>query len=71
MFYHVDTMSNKNDTEIIRKYIRACAKARMTLPQMADAVGRTKGWASLIINGKITRLQFGTRNRILEYLGEL
>lgn len=43
----------------------------MTLEKMGRAVGRSKGWASAIVNEKIGQLQFGTRNRILEYLGEL
>jgi len=43
----------------------------MTLEEMGRAVDRSKGWASEIINGKIAHLRFCTRNRILEYMGEL
>jgi hypothetical protein len=64
-------MMYQKDAKLIQKYIHRCARSRMTLERMASAVGRTKGWASLIVNGKITRLQFGTRNRIREFLGEL
>lgn len=62
---------NKRDQEIIRRYVRRCAKKRMTLEKMGRAVGRSKTWASNIVSGKTGWLQFGTRNRILEYLGEL
>jgi hypothetical protein len=64
-------MINKNDTKIIQAYVLHCSKKRMTLEKMGQAVGRSKGWASAIVNGKIGQLQFGTRNRILEYMGEL
>jgi len=64
-------MKQTSDTELIRKFVLKCARARMTLDDMAASVGRTRGWASLLSNGKITHLQFGTRNRIREFLGEL
>ncbi len=67
----MNNQNGRDDTALIKKYIRVCSKKRMTLEQMAKAVGRTKGWASLLAQGKITRLWFCTRNRILEYLGEL
>lgn len=63
--------SNGNDKKLIQRYIRKCSKSRMTLGEMGQAVGRTKGWASLLVNGQIGQLRFATRNRILEYLGEL
>lgn len=64
-------MTNRNDIKLIQKYIHKCALSRMTLKEMASKVDRTKGWASLLVNGRITRLQYATRNRIREYLGEL
>ena len=71
ILYYIDIMTDKNDMMLIKKFILKCARSRMTLEEMGGTVGRTKGWASMIANGKIARLQFGTRNRILEYLGEL
>ena len=71
MIYHTLIMTHQNDIKLIQEYVHKCARSRMTLERMALAVGRTKRWASLIVNGKITRLQFGTRNRIREFLGEL
>ena len=64
-------MDKKKDAEIIQAYILHCAQKRMTLAKMGRAIGRTKGWASAIVNGRTKRLMFSTRNRILEYLGEL
>ena len=71
VFYLIYVMGNKNDLKLIRAYILRCSKKRMTLKQMGKAVGRSKAWASKLVNGKTRNLQFGTRNRILEYLGEL
>lgn len=64
-------MNKTIDTELIQRFILRCAKSHMTLDEMAGAVNRTRGWASLLTNGKISRLQFGTRSRIAEYLGEI
>ena len=64
-------MTKYPDKELIAKFINRCAQERMTLDAMGKAVGRSKNWASLLANGKINRLWFCTRNRILEYLGEL
>ena len=64
-------MNKEKDFRLIQIYILNCAKKRMTLEKMGQNVGRTKSWASALVNGRITRLQFCTRNRILEYLGEL
>ena len=64
-------MINQNDKQLIDRYVKMCARSRMTLEDMGRAVGRTKAWASAVVNRKTTRLQFATRNRILEYMGEL
>jgi len=71
MFYLIYMMNKEKDFRLIQIYILNCAKKRMTLEKMGQNVGRTKSWASALVNGRITRLQFCTRNRILEYLGEL
>jgi len=64
-------MVNQSDKPLIEKFILICSMKRMTLKEMSNAVGRSKNWASLLVNGKTLRLRFSTRNRILEYLGEL
>lgn len=64
-------MNKEKDIRLIQTYILNCARKRMTLEKMGQCVGRTKAWASAVVNGRITRLQFGTRNRILEYMGRL
>lgn len=64
-------MNNKSDTTLIEQFISKCAGLGLTLEQMGQAVDRTKGWASMIINGQITRLRFSTRNRIKKFMGEL
>ena len=69
--YYKDRMLKHNDKELIGRFVKTCARQRMTLEDMGRAVGRTKGWASMIINGKVKTLRFCTRNRVLEFLGEL
>jgi succinate dehydrogenase/fumarate reductase flavoprotein subunit len=71
MTYIVIRMTNNNDAELIERFIKRCAQKHMTLEKMGGTIGRTKGWASLLVKGKITRLWFCTRSRILEYMGEL
>lgn len=58
------------DKEIIRRFIEKARRDHLTLEQAASKVKRSKGWASLVINGKITSLKFQTRNFILEFLGD-
>jgi len=64
-------MTANKDIEIIRIFIRRCAKEHKTLKEMGEAVGRTKQWASRLVQGKIKSLRFTTRSMILEYLGKL
>jgi plasmid maintenance system antidote protein VapI len=64
-------MTHQDDTGLIREFILRCSRSHMTLNEMARTVGRSRGWASLLINGKITRLQFGTRSRLQKFLGEI
>jgi transcriptional regulator with XRE-family HTH domain len=60
-----------DDKKLIERFIKRCARKRMTQEQMGKAVGRSRNWASFLASGRISRLQFRTRNRILEYMGEL
>ena len=64
-------MENEPDAELIGRFILVCSKKHMTLERMARTARRSRSWASRLVNGKIARLHFSTRNRILEYLGEL
>lgn len=58
------------DQEIIRRFIEKVSRNHLTVEQAASKVGRSKGWASLLINGKIRSLKFQTRNLIIDYLGD-
>ncbi len=71
LIYYISKMLANRDKGLIERFIKACAKRRMTLAEMGNSIERTQAWASLLFNGKITRLQFATRNRMKEFLGEL
>lgn len=58
-----------NDQELIQRYIRWCANNDFNQTKMGELVGRTKQWASWIVNGHTKRLKFTTRNRIKSILG--
>ena len=63
-------MTDISDILLIKKFTGRCARAQMNLEEMGKAVGRTKAWASMIVSGKITHLQFRTRNSIVKYVGK-
>jgi hypothetical protein len=58
------------DKDLIQRFISWAIKRELTQTQMATLANRTKGWASLIVRGKIKILKFETRNRIKNLLGE-
>jgi len=62
-------MININDKLLIKWYIDYCVENNFSQTQMGKRINRTKGWASLLVNGKIQKLQFDTRNRIKAILG--
>ena len=64
-------MSRNKDIELIQRLISECSRRHMTLEQMAVAVGRSKGWASTIVNGKTRSLKFSTRSLVMKFLGDL
>lgn len=59
----------KTDIATIKRYIALCKRRGMTLNAMAAEMGKTGGWASLLVNGKIRGLKWSTRNRMNEILG--
>jgi hypothetical protein len=62
-------MNKNGDKELIQKFIDWCISQGFTQSKIGLIVDRTKGWASMLINGKINHLQFNTRNRIKKVLG--
>ena len=67
--YINNSMSNIKDDLIIKWFIDFAISRDWNQSRMAKAVGRTRGWASLLVQGKITTLNFDTRNRIKSILG--
>lgn len=63
-------MNKNDDGELIKKFIEWCISKDFNQNKIALIVGKTKGWASLLINGKIHRLQFDTKNQIKKLIGE-
>ena len=62
-------MENITDKMLIERYLAWCIANDFNQNQMAEVARRTKAWASYLVKGKITRLQFNTRNRIKAILG--
>ena len=58
----------RTDRDLIDRFIALCAERGETQTQMARMVRRSRGWASLLVNGRIKRLHFATRNRIAKVL---
>jgi len=67
--YIVYIMNNSSDIRLINIFVNWCIANDMNQSEIAKKVGRTRGWASLLVNGKISHLQFTTRNRIKHVLG--
>ena len=69
MFYIIIEMNKLGDTLLIKFYTSYCIENDFNQSRMAREVGMSKGWASLLVNGKIKSLRFDTRNRIKAILG--
>jgi hypothetical protein len=65
----LNIVSMITDKTIIKRYILRCKRRGMTLNAMAAEMGKTGGWASLLVNEKINGLKWSTRNRMIEILG--
>jgi len=63
-------MSKTSDIRLVKKFIDTCAARNMRLEDMGLAVDKTKGWASMLVNGKIKRPHWRTRNLMRRFLGE-
>ena len=59
-----------SDTHIIREYIKWCEDRGINQSAMAIMVNRSKGWASLLVQGKIKKLHFDTKAQILRVMGK-
>jgi len=55
----------KTDSQLIREFIEWAIKHDLTLTAMSAAVGRNPSWAGRLVAGKVGRLHFATRNRII------
>ena len=62
-------MHNKSDTLLIKWYIDYAIEQRWNQSKIASSVGRSRSWASDLVNGKIGGLNFDTRYRIKSILG--
>lgn len=60
-----------DDAALIERFVKSCADRDMTLLQMAESIGKTKTWASLLVRGKVKTLKWQTANRIARYLNGL
>jgi predicted XRE-type DNA-binding protein len=56
------------DRDLIKEFIAWAIRNDLNQSGMARAAGRSRGWASYLIKGKIQRLRFDTRNRIITVL---
>jgi ATP/maltotriose-dependent transcriptional regulator MalT len=63
-------MKNVTDQELIRRFLNLCISRDYTQAQVGEIVGRTQGWASALYLGRIRRLSFQTRNRVLSVLAD-
>lgn len=59
------------DAALIGRYVEHAARKGWNVEMTGKKAGRSKGWASRLINGGIGSLKFTTRNRIRIILGEL
>jgi hypothetical protein len=66
----IETTDNQPDKMLIQRFIAWAAERGLTQRQMAAAARRTPAWASFLVQGKIHRLQFSTRNILKQVLGE-
>ena len=57
-----------SNRRLIERLLTVAARNEMNQKKIADAVGRTQSWASLLMQGRISRLQFITRSRIEKFL---
>lgn len=71
LFYYPDRMSKTSDKKLVKRFIEECASRGLTLEQMGAAVGKTKSWAGMLVNGQIKRPYWRTRNLIRQFLGEI
>jgi predicted XRE-type DNA-binding protein len=60
---------NSSDILLIQKFILWCKDRGFNQTRIALIAGRTRGWASLLVNGKIKTLNFDTRTTIEKILG--
>lgn len=68
--YYKHRMNNNADRLMVKRFVNKCISLDMNLEQMGAAVGRTRGWASQLINERIKNPRWRTRNRIARFLGE-
>lgn len=69
--YILYKMYKNSDRGLVKRFVTECARRGFTLAEMGAAVGKTRAWASLIINGRIKRGHWRTRNLMKQFLGEL
>jgi hypothetical protein len=62
-------MDKNSDKELIKAFINFCIRLGFNQTRMAEAAGRSRGWASLLVHGEIKSLNFDTRNKIKGILG--
>lgn len=69
--YFIYSMSKIQDKQLIERFTSECARRGFTLEEMGAAIGRTKGWASQLVNGKTKRPGWRTQNEMRRFLGEI
>ena len=62
-------MRKINDNLLIKWFVEFCIENDFNQSRMAKEIDMSRGWASLLVNGKIKSLRFDTRNRIKSILG--
>jgi len=53
-----------SDLELIKKFLSWCQDRGFNQSDIAGLARRSRSWSSLLVNGKIKRLQFDTRARL-------
>jgi len=69
MLYIVYSEIKMTDKMLIKWFIDYAIESGWNQSKMAKVVGRTRSWASDLVNGNIRSLNFDTRHRIKSILG--
>ena len=61
-------MQRRDDKKLIERFVAWAIRNDLNQSGIANAAGRSRTWASYLLRGEITGLNFDTRNRIIAIL---